>query len=117
LRQVSATGRKIGRDSLTADGWFETGDVATIVELGYMRITHHTKGVIEAGGERISSIELKNLAVGHPGCRGSQGYRGSSCEAGRAAAADRGAEAGAPSREAERPAPHHAAHREMVAAG
>jgi fatty-acyl-CoA synthase len=57
---------KAGRDSLTADGWFETGDVATIDEHGYMHITDRTKDVIKSGGEWISSIELENLAVGHP---------------------------------------------------
>jgi fatty-acyl-CoA synthase len=51
---------------LTPDGWFETGDVATIDAHGYMRITDRTKDVIKSGGEWISSIELENLAVGHP---------------------------------------------------
>jgi fatty-acyl-CoA synthase len=54
------------RDVLTPDGWFETGDVATIDPNGYMRITDRTKDVIKSGGEWISSIELENLAVGHP---------------------------------------------------
>ena len=49
-----------------ADGWFNTGDVATIDPLGYMQITDRTKDVIKSGGEWISSIELENLAVGHP---------------------------------------------------
>jgi len=57
---------KESRDSLTPDGWFETGDVATIDEHGYMHITDRTKDVIKSGGEWISSIELENLAVGHP---------------------------------------------------
>ncbi len=50
----------------TADGWFETGDVATIDPHGYMAITDRTKDVIKSGGEWISSIELENLAMGHP---------------------------------------------------
>ncbi|MDX1482332.1 MAG: 3-(methylthio)propionyl-CoA ligase [Woeseiaceae bacterium] len=50
----------------TADGWFETGDVATIDPQGYMAITDRTKDVIKSGGEWISSIELENLAMGHP---------------------------------------------------
>lgn len=50
-----------------ADGWFRTGDVATIDPQGYMRITDRTKDVIKSGGEWISSIELENIAVGHPG--------------------------------------------------
>lgn len=48
------------------NGWFETGDVATIDEDGYMQITDRTKDVIKSGGEWISSIELENVAVGHP---------------------------------------------------
>ena len=57
---------KAPKDSLTPDGWFETGDVATIDEHGYMRITDRTKDVIKSGGEWISSIELENIAMGHP---------------------------------------------------
>ena len=57
---------KAGQDALTPDGWFETGDVATIDAHGYMHITDRTKDVIKSGGEWISSIELENLAIGHP---------------------------------------------------
>jgi len=49
------------------DGWFSTGDVATIDAEGYMQITDRAKDVIKSGGEWISSIELENAAVGHPG--------------------------------------------------
>ncbi len=49
-----------------ADGWFDTGDVATIDAYGYMQITDRSKDVIKSGGEWISSIDLENLAVGHP---------------------------------------------------
>jgi len=49
-----------------SDGWFSTGDVATICPMGYMQITDRTKDVIKSGGEWISSIELENLAVAHP---------------------------------------------------
>jgi len=52
--------------SHTEDGWFDTGDVATIDENGYMAITDRTKDVIKSGGEWISSIELENVAMGHP---------------------------------------------------
>ena len=51
---------------LTPDGWFATGDVATIDPEGFMQITDRSKDVIKSGGEWISSIALENLAVGHP---------------------------------------------------
>jgi fatty-acyl-CoA synthase len=53
-------------DILDAEGYFDTGDVATIDRHGYMQITDRAKDVIKSGGEWISSIELENLAVGHP---------------------------------------------------
>jgi len=53
-------------NSVDSEGWFETGDVATIDKDGYMMITDRTKDVIKSGGEWISSIEIENLAVGHP---------------------------------------------------
>ena len=53
--------------SHTDDGWFDTGDVATIDPNGYMAITDRTKDVIKSGGEWISSIEIENTAMGHPG--------------------------------------------------
>jgi fatty-acyl-CoA synthase len=49
-----------------ADGFFDTGDVATLDPHGYMQITDRSKDVIKSGGEWISSIDLENLAVGHP---------------------------------------------------
>lgn len=52
--------------SFTADGWFNTGDVASIDEEGFLRLTDRTKDVIKSGGEWISSIELENIAVSHP---------------------------------------------------
>jgi len=51
---------------LDRDGFFDTGDVATIDRHGYMQITDRAKDVIKSGGEWISSIALENLAVGHP---------------------------------------------------
>jgi len=56
-----------GGEVLDADGWFDTGDVATIDARGYMQITDRSKDEIKSGGEWISSIELENAAVGHPG--------------------------------------------------
>ena len=50
----------------TEDGWFDTGDVATIDPEGYLAITDRTKDVIKSGGEWISSIEIENRAMGHP---------------------------------------------------
>lgn len=55
-----------GSDAHDDDGWFNTGDVATIDAQGYMQITDRTKDVIKSGGEWISSIELENAAIGHP---------------------------------------------------
>ncbi len=54
-----------GGDPLV-DGWFPTGDVATISPDGYMQITDRSKDVIKSGGEWISSIDLENIAVAHP---------------------------------------------------
>lgn len=48
------------------NGWFPTGDVATIDADGFMQITDRSKDVIKSGGEWISSIDLENLAIGHP---------------------------------------------------
>jgi fatty-acyl-CoA synthase len=55
-----------GGDILDEDGFFDTGDVATIDRYGYMQITDRSKDVIKSGGEWISSIDIENLAVGHP---------------------------------------------------
>ena len=52
--------------ALDAQGWFATGDVATLDADGFMRITDRSKDVIKSGGEWISSIDLENAAVGHP---------------------------------------------------
>ena len=55
-----------GGDPLTPDGWLHTGDVGAIDADGYLQITDRSKDVIKSGGEWISSIELENIAVGHP---------------------------------------------------
>jgi fatty-acyl-CoA synthase len=51
---------------LDKDGWFPTGDVVSIDGYGYIKITDRSKDVIKSGGEWISSIDLENLAAGHP---------------------------------------------------
>jgi fatty-acyl-CoA synthase len=63
---VSKAYFKVDTEILDDDGYFDTGDVATIDADGYMRITDRSKDVIKSGGEWISTIELENLAVGHP---------------------------------------------------
>ncbi len=55
-----------GAEQFDAEGWFDTGDVAHIDACGYMQITDRAKDVIKSGGEWISTIDLENLAVGHP---------------------------------------------------
>lgn len=52
--------------ALTTDGWFDTGDVATIDADGYMIIRDRSKDIIKSGGEWISTVELENIAIGHP---------------------------------------------------
>lgn len=54
------------KGSFDAEGYFRTGDVCTIDERGFMQIVDRSKDVIKSGGEWISSIELENIAVGHP---------------------------------------------------
>lgn len=56
-----------GADVFHEGGWFDTGDVSTIDQFGFMQITDRSKDVIKSGGEWISSIDLENVAVGHPG--------------------------------------------------
>ncbi|RFC68817.1 MULTISPECIES: long-chain-fatty-acid--CoA ligase [Mesorhizobium] len=55
-----------GKEQFDDDNWFDTGDVAHIDKYGYMQITDRAKDVIKSGGEWISTIDLENLAVGHP---------------------------------------------------
>ena len=55
-----------GAEAFDEDGWFDTGDVAHMDQHGYMQITDRAKDVIKSGGEWISTIDLENLAVGHP---------------------------------------------------
>ena len=55
-----------GAQSVLIDGWFDTGDVATIDEYGFMTITDRSKDIIKSGGEWISSVAIENLAVSDP---------------------------------------------------
>jgi fatty-acyl-CoA synthase len=52
--------------ALTADGWFDTGDIATLDQDGFMKLSDRSKDLIKSGGEWISSVELENIAMGHP---------------------------------------------------
>ena len=63
---ISGAYYRVDTNILDENGFFDTGDVATMNEHGYMRITDRSKDVIKSGGEWISSIDLENLAVGHP---------------------------------------------------
>ena len=58
--------RGAGGKILDEEGFFDTGDVATIDEMGFMQITDRAKDVVKSGGEWISTIEIENIAVGHP---------------------------------------------------
>ena len=53
-------------DRFTTDGWFKTGDIATIDSEGYIQIMDRTKDVIKSGGEWISSVDLENMIMAHP---------------------------------------------------
>jgi fatty-acyl-CoA synthase len=55
-----------GEQSPLVDGWFPTGDVATIDADGFMNITDRAKDVIKSGGEWIGSIDIENIAMAHP---------------------------------------------------
>ncbi len=57
---------KRDRDEAHQDGWFYTGDIATIDQDSYMQITDRSKDVIKSGGEWVSSIDLENAAMSHP---------------------------------------------------
>ena len=54
------------QSALSADGWFDTGDIASIDRYGYIRITDRAKDVIKSGGEWISSVDVENAMVSHP---------------------------------------------------
>jgi fatty-acyl-CoA synthase len=56
----------VSAEKFTADGWLRTGDVASVDELGFVRITDRTKDLIKSGGEWISSVDLENALMAHP---------------------------------------------------
>ena len=53
-------------DRFTDDGWFKTGDIVSIDEIGYVKIQDRTKDLVKSGGEWISSVDLENTIMGHP---------------------------------------------------
>ena len=55
-----------GGEVFTADGWFDTGDIATLDEAGYLRLTDRAKDVIKSGGEWISTLDLEDAVCSHP---------------------------------------------------
>jgi fatty-acyl-CoA synthase len=59
-------GVPVAADKFTPDGWLRTGDVATMDELSFLRITDRTKDLVKSGGEWISSVDLENALMGHP---------------------------------------------------
>lgn len=54
------------RDETLTNGWFDTGDVATMDPDGYLSIKDRSKDIIKSGGEWISSVDLENIAIAHP---------------------------------------------------
>ncbi len=54
------------RDETLTDGWFDTGDVATLDADGYLSVKDRSKDIIKSGGEWISSVDLENIAIAHP---------------------------------------------------
>jgi fatty-acyl-CoA synthase len=57
---------RMEESAVDSDSWFDTGDVSTIDEYGFMQITDRAKDIIKSGGEWISSVDIENTAVGHP---------------------------------------------------
>jgi fatty-acyl-CoA synthase len=68
VRGPAVTRAYIGDDhpAIDTNGWFDTGDIATICPLGYMQITDRAKDIIKSGGEWISSIEIESMVSMHP---------------------------------------------------
>jgi fatty-acyl-CoA synthase len=67
---VTASYYRLGSDvAAFRDGYFQTGDVCTVDEFGYMQIVDRSKDLVKSGGEWISSIDLENTIMGHPAVR------------------------------------------------
>jgi fatty-acyl-CoA synthase len=62
----SAYFKQDGAQAFTADGWFDTGDIATLDPQGYLRLTDRAKDVIKSGGEWISTLDLEEAVCSHP---------------------------------------------------
>jgi acyl-CoA synthetase (AMP-forming)/AMP-acid ligase II len=62
----SAYFKNEGADAFTDDGWFDTGDIATLDAEGYLRLTDRAKDVIKSGGEWISTLDLEDAVSSHP---------------------------------------------------
>jgi len=69
LHIISGYYKQEGAGSVDADGWFNTGDVATIDKNGYLKIVDREKDLVKSGGEWISSIDVENAALSHPGVK------------------------------------------------
>jgi fatty-acyl-CoA synthase len=63
---ASAYFKQDGAAAFTDDGWFDTGDIATIDPEGYLRLTDRAKDVIKSGGEWISTLDLEDAVCSHP---------------------------------------------------
>jgi fatty-acyl-CoA synthase len=63
---ASAYFKNEGAGAFTDDGWFDTGDIATLDEEGYLRLTDRAKDVIKSGGEWISTLDLEDAVCSHP---------------------------------------------------
>jgi fatty-acyl-CoA synthase len=63
---VGAYFKQDGAEVFTDDGWFDTGDIATIDAQGYLRLTDRAKDVIKSGGEWISTLDLEDAVCSHP---------------------------------------------------
>ena len=80
------------RAGWSPDGWFRTGDVATIDEDGYIKLVDRSKEMIKSGGEWISSLDLENALMGHPAVKEACRRRRAASEMAGASAGRRGVE-------------------------